>query len=116
MNSDRERLRRLQEMASLVMDARSQTLRQANAARDQLLFQLAALEAGQPEEGLPWPAPEMARFGYEQWAAGRRAEINLRLATQTAICHQAAGETRTAFGHKQVLEKISATRSRRQLS
>ncbi len=106
MSVERERLRRLKEMAGLVFDTRSQALRRANEARDALLRQLADLEAGPAEEGLVWPAAEQARFGYEQWATARRAGINRRLAAQTAVCLQAAEEARLAFGRTQALEKV----------
>ena len=109
MSLDRERLKRLKEMAALVFDTRSQALRRANEARDALLRQLADLEAGPAAEGLPWPSAERARFGYEQWAAGRRAGINRLLAAQTAVCLQAAEETRMAFGRVRVLEQLPVT-------
>jgi hypothetical protein len=107
MSSDRERLRRLQGMAALVMDARSQTLRQANEVLEALKRQLADLEISSAETGLQWPIPEMARFGYEQWAVSRRAEINQRLAAQTVVCRQATEETRLAFGRKEALAKVA---------
>lgn len=103
---DRERMRRLQTMAGLVFDTRSQALRRANDARDALLRQIADLDARPAGEGLLWPAAEVARFGYEQWAAARRAEINQQLAAQTVVCLQAADETRRAFGRVQALEKL----------
>lgn len=112
MSPDRERLERLKQMAGLVYDTRSQALRRANEAREALLRQLADLEAGPAEEGLLWPAAEQARFGYEQWAAARRAGINRQLAAQTALCLQAAEETRTAFGRMRVLEKVPLPRRR----
>ena len=108
MNPERERLQRLKQMAGLVFDTRSQALRRANEAREALLRQLADLEAAPAGEGLLWPAAEQARFGYEQWAAGRRAGINRQLAAQTALCLQAAEETRTAFGRVRVLERLPA--------
>lgn len=105
MSLDRERLKRLKEMAALVFDTRSQVLRRANEARDALLRQLADLEAGPAEEGLVWPAAEQARFSYEQWAMARRAGINRQLAMQTVACLQATEEVRLAFGRTQALEE-----------
>ncbi|GAB1361177.1 hypothetical protein MASR1M32_04130 [Rhodobacter sp.] len=106
MTMDRDRMRRLQAMAGLVFDTRAQALRRANDAREALLRQIADLDAQPAEEGLVWPAAEVARFGYQQWAAVRRAEINQRLAAQTVVCLQAADETRRAFGRVQTLEKL----------
>lgn len=106
MNAGSDRMRHLQQMAGLVLDTRTQELRRANAARDALLRQLADLEAAAPAADLPWIAAEQARFGYEIWADARRAEINLRLATQRAICLQAADAARLAFGRKMALERV----------
>ncbi|MFZ1470055.1 MAG: hypothetical protein WAT09_13925 [Paracoccaceae bacterium] len=116
MSQDKERMHRLQDIAALVMDSRSQVLRRANDDRAALLKQLSDLEAGSNGADLPWPAPEMTRFAYEQWAAGRRAEINLRLAAQTVVCLQAADETRQAFGRQQALNRIADIRRKGQLS
>jgi hypothetical protein len=110
MSLDRERLKRLQEMANLVFDARTQKLRQENLARDALKAQLAALDATPAEAGAPWPASEMVAFGYEQWAAVRRAEINATLARQSALCLMAADEARLAFGRKEALAKLAQRR------
>ena len=107
MTMDHDRQLRLRAMAGLVFDTRLQALRQANEARDALLRQIADLDARPAGEGVLWPAAEVARFSYEQWAAARRAEINQRLAAQTALCLQAADETRRAFGRVQVLEKLA---------
>ncbi len=116
MTVDRERLGRLRDMADMVLDARTQTMRQANEARAALQRQLDALEVKPAPEGLSWPAPEQARFGYEQWAAVRRAEINLRLSAQTVICLQAAEETRLAFGRQMALKSVAVPKRRDQLS
>lgn len=112
MSTDRERLQRLVAMATLVSDARAHTLRLANEVRTGLQQQLTALETIHLPCDLPWPATEKAVFGYEQWAAGRRAEINLRLAAQTAVCLQATDESRLSFGRKITVEKLAAARMR----
>ena len=112
MSSDRERLQRLVAMATLVSDARAHTLRLANEVRTGLQQQLTALDTTHLPENLPWPAMEKAVFGYEQWAARRRAEINLRLAAQTAVCLLATEETRLSFGRKIAVEKLATARLR----
>ena len=116
MSADREKLDQLRKMAAMVLDARTQTLRRANEARDALQRQLDDLDAGEMPQDLPWPAPEMARFGYEQWAAKRRAEINLRLAAQKAVCLQAAEEARLAFGRNMAVDAMAKARRTGQLS
>ena len=113
MSNDRERLKRLVEMATLVVDAKSSSLRQANGVRDALLQQLRALDPSEAPVDLPWSVAETTLFGYEQWAVRRRAEINLRLAAQTAVCLQAAEETRLVFGRKMAVEQVAVTRLRR---
>ena len=116
MTVDPKRLNHLRDMAAMVLDARSQTLRKANDHRDALVRQLAALDAGPAEEGPIWPAPELARFGYDQWAARRRADLNLKIAAQTAVCLQVAADTKLAFGRKMALDRISGNLPKRQLS
>lgn len=116
MTVDQKRLLPLVDMAGLVLDARSQSLRKANDDRDALVRQLQALEARPAEDGPIWPAPELARFGYDQWAAKRRAELNLKIAAQTVVCMQAAADTRLAFGRKIALDRIVGSLPKRQLS
>ncbi|MDQ2065293.1 hypothetical protein Q9295_02810 [Xinfangfangia sp. CPCC 101601] len=107
MNVERARLRQLQDMASLVLDSRSQKLRQENAVKDALLRQLADLEPRAADLGLLWSAQEQAQFAYQQWAAQRRAVLNQQLAAQTALCLKAAEEGRQAFGKVHVLEVLT---------
>jgi hypothetical protein len=106
MSRDRAQLFRLLAMASMVLDAKSQTLREENAKREALVRQLEALEAKPAEQGTVWPTYERAAFGYEQWAARRRADINLQLAAQKALCLQAEAEARLAFGRKSALGRM----------
>ena len=113
MSEGQERQRRLVEMAGMVFDTKSSRLRQANEIREGLLQQLRALDPGSLSVDLPWPVAEKTLFGYEQWAVGRRAEINLRLAAQTVVCLQAAEETRLAFGRKMAVEKVTSLCRRR---
>jgi hypothetical protein len=106
MQDEPQRLTRLLQMASMVLDARAQKLRAENATKEALQSQLAALEARPVEQQASWCATETSAFGYEQWAARRRAEINLKLAAQKARCLQAEAEARLAFGRKAVLGKM----------
>lgn len=116
MTVDPKRLTPLLNMAGMVLDARSQSLRKANDDRDALTRQLQALDARPAEDGPIWPAPELARFGYDQWAAKRRAELNLKIAAQTVVCMQAAADTRLAFGRKMALDRMVSRQPKRQLS
>lgn len=110
MSFDHERLKRLQAMADLIFDARTQKLQQENQARDALKAQLVALDNARDGEGTPWPVNELVAFGYEQWAAVRRAEINAQLARQSARCLLAADDARLAFGRKQALGRFPQKR------
>ncbi len=107
MSADRERLARLRDMAAMVLDVRSQTLRAETAKQEAIQAQLAALEAAPVDAAALWPAVERAAFGYEQWAAARRAELNVRLAAQKVACLQAEGEARLAFGRKSALDRLA---------
>lgn len=100
------RIDRLMDMASMVLDARSQALRAENAKLDALSRQLAALEAKPVETEASWSATDRSTFAYEQWATRRRAEINLQLAAQRARCLEAEAEARLAFGRKAALGRI----------
>lgn len=59
-------------------------------------------------EDIPWPGIEKGRFGYEQWAARRRSHLNLRLATQTFVCLDAADQMKLALNRQIAVEKIAA--------
>jgi hypothetical protein len=106
MQDERQRLIRLSQMASMVLDSKAQNLKAENAIKEALKSQLVALEARPVEQHASWCATETSAFGYEQWAARRRAEINLKLAAQRARCIQAEAEARQAFGRKAVLGKM----------
>jgi hypothetical protein len=49
----------------------------------------------------------LAALRYAGWADARRAEINLRLARQTALWLQAQADARLAFGRADVLRRLS---------
>lgn len=106
MSRDRAQLSRLVAMASLVLDAKSQALRAENTKRDALLHQLQALEAKPADSMGVWSSAERAAFGYEQWAARRRADINIQLAAQQVRCLQAEADARLAFGRKAALSRM----------
>jgi hypothetical protein len=99
------RMQRLRAMAALVLDARSAALREAATRRQSLLSQLEGLEAASrgPAEDL---SAARAAYAFEQWAASRRSEINLRLATAQADWLSHLDETRRAFGRARVLENM----------
>lgn len=100
------RLQRLKVMASLVLDSRSAALREAATRRQALLAQLEGLEA--TSRGLADDlSAARAAYAFEQWAAIRRSEINLRLAAAQADWLSHLDETRRAFGRTQVMEALT---------
>ncbi len=100
------RMQRLKLMADLVLDARSAALREAATRRQVLLAQLEGLEAAArgPADDL---SAARAAYAFEQWAAVRRSEINLRLAAAQADWLSHLDETRRAFGRTQVMDRLT---------
>ena len=107
MTEEAERLRRLARIAAIQRDARLDQLRRAQAARQASLSALAALDLPMTEEELPLVPGALAALRYAGWADARRAEINLRLARQTALWLQAQADARLAFGRADVLRRLS---------
>lgn len=100
-----ERMERLIAMAEMVLEAKSARLRKTRAICAALEAQRTALE--RPATGLPDLAAARAALAYEGWAAGRRAEIDARLALHRARADAEMAEARRAFGRRQVLDRIA---------
>lgn len=103
--SDRQRLRALAELAALLRDRRIEAMRQAALARDETRARIDGLAA--PEaEGLPPVAAALAGVAYQRWADRTRADLNIRLARQTADWLERQAEARQAFGKAEVLARL----------
>lgn len=106
--TDRSRVARLTEMAALVFDAKAEAMRAANHKREDIQRQIQALEAGHDQDLDLWPANKLAAFSYQQWAAERRAKLNVQLAAQSVVCLQAAEAAKQAFGRNEILQKLAS--------
>lgn len=118
--SDEQRVKRLAEMAGMVLDARSAEMARIAAERDALKAQLAELNVSRSTEGLSPATAAQALFSYEAWASRRRSELNLQIAAKQAEWLSHLEETRRAFGRNQVLAQLVEARAaavrKRQLS
>lgn len=118
--SEEQRLKRLAEMAGMVLDARSAEMARIASERDALKAQLAELNVSRSAEGLSPAAAAQALFSYEAWASRRRSELNLQIAAKQAEWLSHLEETRQAFGRNQVLSQLVDARAaavrKRQLS
>ncbi len=104
MTSHRD-LARLSVLADLLRDRQLDDLRAARLRREATQAQLGALVAG-PAEGLSPVAAAQSALLYQRWVDGRRAEINLQLARDTAAWLEAQTAARSAFGRAQVLDVL----------
>lgn len=105
--TDRHRLRALSDLAALLRDRRLEAMRQAAMARDETRARIDGL-AAPAAEGLPPVAAALAGVAYQRWADRTRADLNIRLARQTAEWMDRQAEARHAFGRAEVLAKLLA--------
>ena len=98
-------LGRLAVLAGLLRDRKLDDLRAARLQREATQGRLAALVAG-PAEGLSPLAAAQSALLYQRWVDGKRAEINLQLARDTAAWLEAQAAARTAFGRAQALDVL----------
>lgn len=104
---NRQDLKRLGELADLMLDQRLQTLRAAADAKAQSEAALAALARPLPEtDDLVGASAQIAALAYGRWADARRAEINQVLARQTADWIEARAAAQTAFGKADALRRL----------
>lgn len=104
-----DQMRRLQQVADLLFDAKLAGLKAAARAMQETKDHLADLVAAPaPSDDLPQIALAVAGLRYERWADGRRADLNLTLARQTAEWLNARDAARLAFGKTQALDAVKA--------
>lgn len=103
----KEDLTRLQQISTLLLDARLARLTATARAKRQSEDHLERLSkpAAAPED-FPAIAGQLATLHYQRWAEGRRADINLTLARQTAEWIDARESAREAFGRAEAVEKL----------
>ena len=104
-----QQLDKLRQIAALLFDARLARLKALALAKLETEGHLADLA------GAPVHAPSLSEIAiegvslrYERWADARRAELNLKLARQTADWLDAQGAARLAFGKTQALDGLHA--------
>lgn len=94
-------------VSRLLLERELAALRGATLARDESLRLLADLEQPATNSDLPLAAEAEVALRYRRWAEGRRREINLTLARQTADWLEARDRARLAFGRVEVLDKLA---------
>lgn len=104
--SNTEKLRRLEEVSSLILDTRMMALEKAARARQLSLDRLAEINKPASATNLPLVQAAEVAMRYELWADQRRTEINAVLARQTAEWNDARQEAALAFGRNQALGKL----------
>lgn len=106
-------MRRLKDLAELIVDHRLGQLRKAAEAKAQSEAALDALARPIPEpEGLQGASAALAGLAYQRWADARRAEINQVLARQTHLWMEARDDAQTAFGRAEALRALAERLSR----
>jgi hypothetical protein len=101
------KLKALQSIAELILDHQLLKLRSAAAARDDTKVKLAALDPRGNFGDCSIRSSAQAELLYESWADGRRRELNLHLARQTAAVLQAEDHAKFAFGRQIALNRLS---------
>ena len=104
--SDKEKLLRLAEVSSLMLDTKMLALERAARARQHSLDRMAELNQLAAPTDLPLVAAAEVALRYALWADQRRSEINLLLARQTGEWVEARQEAARAFGRSQVVQKL----------
>lgn len=102
-------IRRLAEIAQLVLDHRLGQLHAAAAELERSRGQLAAINrAALPAEDLAPVVAEKVALTYDRWADARRSELNLVMARQTADWIEARNDAKCAFGRLHALQGLIA--------
>lgn len=104
--SEKEKLHRLAEVSSLMLDTKMLALERAARARQRSLDLIAELNRPAAPTDLPLVAAAEVALCYALWADQRRSEINLLLARQTVEWVEARQEAARAFGRNQVVQKL----------
>lgn len=101
-------LKRLAEVAQLMLDHRLGQLRASAAELERSRMQLASINAGAcPSEELEPLTGEKVGIAYDRWADVRRSELNLVIARQTAGWIEARSDAQNAFGRVQALQGLA---------
>jgi hypothetical protein len=102
-------IRRLSEVAQLMLDHRLGQLHSAATELERSRAQLAAINrAARPAEDLAPVVAEKVALTYDRWAEARRSELNLVIARQTASWMESHSEAQGAFGRVQALQGLAA--------
>jgi hypothetical protein len=100
-------LKRLAEVAQLMLDHRLGQLHGAAAELERSRMQRNAInEAGRPADLEMLTAGKVA-LTYDRWAEQRRSELNLVIARQTVDWMEARSEAQSAFGRAQALQGLT---------
>lgn len=104
-----QQLNRLRDIADFVLERRLAALQVATHAKLQSEVQLCGLaKPHHAPADVPPVLAERVALMYQYWADGRRAELNMVLARQTANWIDARHAATEAFGKKRVIEKLAA--------
>jgi hypothetical protein len=102
-------IRRLAEVAQLMLDHRLSLLQAAAAELERSQAQLAAINrSARPSEDLAPVVAERVALTYDRWAEARRSELNLVIARQTLGWMEARSDAQGAFGRVQALQGLAA--------
>ncbi|WP_045387709.1 hypothetical protein [Falsirhodobacter sp. alg1] len=102
------KLDRLHQIAQLLLDTKLAEVQRTAKVRETSLSHLAALKTAPQNAGPDVLLEIQTVLRYERWADVRRAEINARLAQQTADWMEAQDNARMAFGRAEVLRKLAS--------
>ena len=100
----------LSRIAQLILDVKLATLQSAAQKRQHSLDLLGQLNRITPKSDLPLVVAYQADLRYQHWAEKRRAEINYRLARETADMLAARDDAAQAFGKCQALLGLQGKR------
>lgn len=105
---NRDALKRLVALSTMVQDLRLAELSQAEAARQSTLAAIAGLDLPTTDPSLDPVQAGRVAVAYARWADTRRADLKVTLARQSQVCAVAQGEARVAFGRNQALAGLAA--------
>ncbi|MGP3696748.1 hypothetical protein [Rhodobacter sp. NSM] len=107
MSSRKSDIEKIAALTRMVLDLRLAELSRVARQRQECLDRLQALEAAPVDDIDPIVAAR-ANLRYQAWADGRRAEINLTLARQSADWTKKSASARTAFARSEALRLLKA--------
>lgn len=107
---DKGKLKGLQSLAQIILDARLNDLQAIARAREESLARLADLNRPFAPSDLHPVAAAEADLRFQRWADLRRAEVNEALARQNVKMEEVRAEAREAFGRAQALSRLQDQR------